>query len=99
VLVTRLPVDSWTQTELRDNAPPTVTVEGPPKFGPWALVNYQLAQLLDSIHHLEYATVVMAGGKPPEPPAPVPKPGASNVRQMRTPEEIAYLESLRAKGA
>jgi hypothetical protein len=100
VLVTRLPADSWTQTELRDD--PTVASDpmAAPKFGPWALTNYQLAQLLDSVRRLEYVQAVAGGLDPkPEPPKPVPKPGQTNVRPLRTPEEIAYLQALRAKGA
>jgi hypothetical protein len=102
VLVTKLPADSWTQTELRDNTPPAVMVDETQatKFGPWALINYQIAQLLDSVHRLEYVQAVAGGLEPkPDPPKPVPKPGPSNVRQLRTPEEIAYLQALRAKGA
>lgn len=100
VLVTKLPADSWTQTELRDSAPPVVDDERTAKFGPWALINYQLAQLLDSVHRLEYVQAVSGGLEPkPDPPKPVPKPGPSNVRQLRTPEEVAYLQALRAKGA
>jgi hypothetical protein len=101
VLVTKLPADSWTQTELRDSAPSALVEDvTAPKFGPWALINYQLAQLLDSVHRLEYVEAVAGGLDPkPDPPKPVPKPGPSNVRPLRTPEEVAYLQALRAKGA
>jgi hypothetical protein len=101
VLVTHLPADSWTQTALRDAPDPRpVDPLAEEKFGPWALVNYQLAQLLDSVHRLEYVEAVAGGLEPkPDPPQPVPKPGRSNVRPLRTPEEVAYLAALRAKGA
>jgi hypothetical protein len=100
VLVTRLPADSWTQTVLRDTAEPRLVDDGEEKFGPWALINYQMAQLLDSIHRLEYVDAVAGGLEPrPDPPKPTPRPGVSNIRRLRSPQQVAYLQALRAKGA
>lgn len=101
VLVTKLPQESATQTELRDAAPPVVVeANAETKFGPWSVINYQLAQVLDALHRLEYVEAVTGGIEPkPDPPKPTPRPGASNVRQLRTPEEVAYLQALRARGA
>jgi hypothetical protein len=79
---------------------PQVEPPGPERFGPWALFNYQLSQLLDALRRLEYVQAVAGGLKPdPEPPKPSPRPGLATVRVLKTAEQIAYLNAHRAPSA
>lgn len=100
VLINRLPQESWTQTELRDTEPDGELVAPvvEQKFGPWALGNYQLANVLDAIRHLEFV-LARVNGNEWQPPDPAPRPGAKKVTRKRTPAQVVYLNNLRAKGA
>jgi len=100
VLIQKLPQESWTQTTLRDEAPESDLVAGEQKFGPWALVNYQLADLKDAVRRLEYVTAVAGQLEPkPKPPEPTPRPGSRAKVRALNPAAQAYLDRLRAKGA
>jgi hypothetical protein len=103
VLIGHLPMDSWTQTALRDSAPQhdLTRRDGDESFGPWDLSNYQLAALTDAVSRVGYLVAVAGHLEPtPKPPAPTPRPGAarSKVRAI-PPAAEAYLNRLRAKGA
>ena len=100
MLINRLPQESWTQTELRDETPQSDLVAPEPKFGPWALTNYQLADLRDAVRRLEYVTAVAGQLEPkPKPPTPTLRPGATAKVRALNPAAAAYLDRLRAKGA
>jgi len=105
VLVSRLPQESWIQTELRDSAPDDALVAPvrQERFGPWALANYQLADLRDAVRRLEYVSAVVGGVEPkPKPPEPTPRPGvaAAGSRRKQSAAGVAYLRRMRiAKGA
>lgn len=104
VLLDHLPMDSWTQTALRDAA-----IEGmpareqdPDKFGPWALLNYQVARLTDAVARVEYVT---AAGKfdKVKLPEPTPRPGVkrqpvAQVDPKATEARVLYLNKIRARG-
>jgi hypothetical protein len=100
VLITHLPQESWTQTVLRDSpeheALRTRESAGPVKFGPWALGNYQLAEVIDALRQNTYVTGIAGQLDPtPTPPKPTPRPGAqpAAVRAL-TPEGLAYLRRV-----
>jgi hypothetical protein len=100
VLIRHLPQESWTQTALRDMpgeqllaAPAT----GERKFGPWALVNHQLAALGDAVMRLE-VTVARSNGADWKYPDPTPRPGAARPVRKQSEANVLYLESLRARG-
>lgn len=101
VLLNRLPQESWTQTELRDSQPDSALISpetGRDSFGPWALINYQAAALLDAVQRVAYVCAVAGALDPkPEAPKPTPRPGAkrSKVRAIN-PAAAAYLGRLRA---
>lgn len=100
MLINRLPQESWTQTELRDETPDAELVAPmrEQKFGPWALVNYQLADLRDSLRRLEYVTAVAGQLEPkPKPPEPTPRPGVR--LRLISPSVATRLNEMRAKGA
>lgn len=99
VLIAHLPQESWTQTALRDS-PEHAEMRAaarnePVRFGPWALLNYQLADLRDDVRGVQYALAVGLDGlqAPATPPAPVPRPGAEPERAL-TPKGLAYLKRL-----
>jgi hypothetical protein len=105
VLITRLPQESWTQTALRDSpehaAMRSKRQNEPVRFGPWALENYQLAELIDAIRQNTWMTQVMVPGRQgPPPPAPprTPRPGAepAAVRSL-TPEGLSYLQRIHSR--
>lgn len=99
VLVDRLPAESWTQTQLRDDPPADLELAAAPQtFGPWALDNYQMASLLDAVRHLEY-TLAVVNGNEWTPPEPSPRPGTNRPKLKQTEASISYLKGLRAKGA
>lgn len=100
MLLTRLPEDSWTQTELRDADDDEVELRRPAAetFGPWGLVNYQLAALTDAVSILQYI-VARSNGTDWPVPEPSPRPGAHARRRKRLTAAAAdYLNSLRAGG-
>lgn len=69
-------------------------------FGPWALENYQLAELRDAMRRLEYVAGLAGNLTPkPTPPDPTPRPGLRRAAPKQTPSNVVYLNSLRAKGA
>lgn len=105
VLISRLPQESWTQTALRDSpehaAMRAARQDGPVKFGPWSLGNYQLAELIDAIRQNTWMTQAVIPGRegpPPPQPAPTPRPGAemAKVRSL-TPEGLSYLQRIHAR--
>lgn len=101
MLVRRLPIDSWTQTALRDVQPESGLVAPSSEsqtFGPWSLTNYQLASLTDATNRVAYVAAVAGQLKPdPKPPAPTPRPGAvkEKVRALK-PAQFEFLENMRA---
>jgi hypothetical protein len=99
VLITRLPQESRTQTALRDSsfAELVDATPGPEKFGPWALTNYQLAALTDSVQVLQYITAKAAGGDWPK-PEPTPRPGLNRLKRIQSTANVTYLHGLRAPG-
>ena len=101
LLIRHLPSDSWTQTKLRDeneNELVEPDTDAPRSFGPWALENYQLAQLRDEIAALRFVVAHTAGNKDYPEPAPTPRPGANRPIRRQTAAGIAYLKKLRGKG-
>jgi len=97
VLVSRLPQESRTQTELRDSAPDDPLVAPVRQgFGPWALTNYQLADLRDAVLALKYVTAVVGQVEPkPSPPEPTPRPGLDKPRRKQSDAAVVYLHRLR----
>lgn len=102
VLLAGLPQDSATHTVLRDAIPAEVlaTAPEPAGHGRWSHEAMLLAAIADGINYLRYEQVLIAGAKDTPRPAPTPRPGlGSNVRPLKTPAMVAYLNSRRAKGA
>lgn len=104
VLLKELPVDSSTQTRLRDaaNAELEELVAAPPdqpaQFGPWALTNYQLAALTDEVAWLRFVIARANGAEDYPQPTPVPRPGLNRPRRIQSEANVRYLNSLRATG-
>jgi hypothetical protein len=112
VFVRHLPQDSWTQTIIRDEQldelvnPEPEQEPAEPKFGPWALLNYQLATLTDAVNQNTYMVMLAGGlkyeGKDPVPPQPTPRPGLKRGRRAadqpagrrRLPRQAARREGL-----
>ena len=101
VLVQQLPMESRTQTFLRDK-PAAELVEppsGPAKFGPWSQRDYLLALLIDAVRQGNYVSAVAARIEPkPKPPEPVPRPGLDRPRRVQSEANVLYLKNLRARG-
>lgn len=103
VLIRYLPSESWTQTALRDEREHDLSdliadePEAPAKFGPWALENYQLAQLRDEIAELRFVVARTAGSENYPEPQPTPRPGANRPIRRQTAAGVAYLKNLRAE--
>lgn len=104
VLVQYLPQESWTQTVLRDQQltelinPATVGDRAEQRFGPWALINYQLATLTDAVNDNTYVVAVAGRLKDPKAPAPVPRPGLDRPVRRQSEAAVLYLKKLRARG-
>ncbi|MEV4739790.1 hypothetical protein [Streptomyces sp. NPDC049555] len=81
VLLEHLPPESATMTALRNAAPAAdldAQAEGAdPSRGRWSQTELLLAQAIDALNRLThyYALVNTSGGKKPEAPPPVPRPG------------------------
>lgn len=103
LLIRYLPSESWTQTALRDERhAELVELTGPAsdepqKFGPWALENYQLAQLRDEIAGLRFVVARTAGNENYPEPKPTPRPGLNRPVRRQTAAGVAYLKKLRRK--
>lgn len=107
-LLRHLPSESWTQKALQDErfadlasgavAPEPEPEE--PRFGPWSLLNHQIAKLTDAVNQLTYLTAVVGDVDPkPKPPEPTPRPGVLGNRPQRlSGDAVIYLKNLRAKG-
>lgn len=100
VFIRHLPADSWTQTVIRDERLEELVNPEPepsqPNFGPWSLLNHQVAVLTDAVKELTYVTALGRLKDPPRPeltPRPVPRRRSTVIQ---SPEAIAYLEKLRA---
>lgn len=104
VLLKHLPADSSTQTKLRDAANSELedlvaaTPDQDVKFGPWALINYQLAKITDELAWLRYEQAHLGGAGDYPKPEPTPRPGLSRPRRVQSDANIRYLNSLRATG-
>lgn len=101
----QLPQESRTQTILRDKQfaelinPATVDPDKPQRFGPWASVNYQLADLIDAVNYNTYVVKVAGRLENPKPSEPTPRPGLHRFRVRRQSEAaVAYLKKLRGRG-
>jgi len=101
LLIRHLPADSWTQTALRDAADTELAepseADGPQKFGPWSLTNYQLAQLRDEIAALRYVVAKTSGQDSYPEPQPTPRPGLNRPIRRQTAAAVAYLKRLRGR--
>lgn len=93
MLLRGLPQDSRYQTVLRDTVelPEPVSGDEEPQFGPWSLLNYQLAALIDATNAV---TASLAGGDRPE---PAPRPLMKRRRSVPPvdPRAMAYLQAIR----
>ncbi len=101
VLLSQLPQESRTHTELRDSADRELAepvAAGLRKFGPWALTNYQLAGAIDAIRRLEFVTARGGGSTDFPVPEPTPVPGADRPVRRQSVANVTYLNSLRAGG-
>lgn len=99
VLIAHLPEESWTQTAIRDATEGAlVEVDGPPKFGPWSLSNYQLAALRDEIAELRFVVARTAGAEKYPAPEPTPRPGLHRNVRRQSAAAVAYLKRLRNRG-
>lgn len=107
LLIRYLPSESWTQTELRnahedDELSDLAGPDEPVKFGPWALENYQLAQLRDEIAELRFVVARTAGSEKYPEPTPAPRPGLKKRRaappQGMSEAAVLYLSKLRPTG-
>jgi hypothetical protein len=103
VFIQHLPQESWTQTILRDQqftelVNPSSEPRPAEKFGPWALVNYQLAALTDAINSLRYVTAVAGRLQNVKPPDPTPRPGLERRVRVQSDAAVLYLDKLRARG-
>ncbi|WP_367129919.1 MULTISPECIES: hypothetical protein [Streptomyces] len=88
-MVEHLPPESATMTALR-NAAPEVDLEAQaegadPSRGRWSQTDLLLAQVIDSVTRLShyYTLVNTSGGKRPDPPQPVPRPGVPRTPDRR----------------
>lgn len=105
VFLKHLPIDSWTQTALRDRddleelRAPDVDAER--QFGPWSLTNYQLASLVDEMAWTRFLIArTNRLEKYPE-PQPVPRPGRkakAAIAPKQSEAAVIYLSKLRATG-
>lgn len=97
-LVDHLPPESASKTAARDEMDPAelAALPKPDGHGPWSAVEMRLADIIDQLSWLIYATYHAQGGKPKK-PTPVPRPGVKDTKQPRkaTPEGLAYLQRLR----
>jgi len=98
-----LPSESWTQTALRDERETELVdlaapSDKPQSFGPWALSNYQLAQLRDEIAELRYVVARVNGQEKYPEPTPTPRPGMNRPIRRQTAAGVAYLKKLRGRG-
>jgi hypothetical protein len=101
VLLQQLPEDSRTQTLLRDKRGPQELLSpasGEQKFGRWALLNYQVAHLLNIAQHLLYVTSQANSEQRISAPEPIPMPGSTRRRAVQSEAGIFYLDQLRARG-
>jgi hypothetical protein len=106
VLVKHLPMESATQTALRDadlaELDELVAPEPEPddRFGPWSHADYLLAELIDAVREGVYVASLAGQLDPkPKPPEPTLRPG---VRRRPPPPrgmseaDFIFLNSLRA---
>lgn len=100
-LLQMLPQESSTQTILRDDKfEELVNPEpgpGEQRFGPWSLLNYQVASLTDAVARLE-VTVARAFGADWKYPDPTPRPGLYRRVRKQSEDAVAYLKKLRGRG-
>jgi hypothetical protein len=81
-------MESATRTMLRDTQPDpdtesvAVPEPGDAQFGPWALINYQLAALTDAVKAAAYYSAAAVAKTPPAPPKPTPRPGMRPLRRL-----------------
>ena len=102
VFVRHLPADSWTQTVIRDEHLDELAnpEPGETKFGPWSLLNHQVAVLTDAVNRLTYVES-LGKLKDPQPPEPTPRPVVARndrPRPLQSEAAVLYLDSIRAKG-
>lgn len=88
MLIERLPLESATRTALRDLPPPEdvepspqPVVDDAARFGPWSLLNYQLAALTDAVKLAAYYSAA-AVQKNPTVPQPTPRPGLRPLHRL-----------------
>lgn len=97
--IDKLPEDSATRTELRDELPDEELVALPraPGYGRWSPTDYRIADLIDRVEWLIVAVEQMGGGKP-KAPDPYPRPGVPRKQSARakSPEVLAYMDAYRA---
>lgn len=69
------------------------------RFGPWGLINDQVAILTDAVRQMEF-TLARVNGNDWKPPEPTPRPGITGKRLIRKQSvaSVSYLNTLRAKG-
>ncbi|MEU5424238.1 hypothetical protein AB0H73_01325 [Streptomyces olivoreticuli] len=88
-MIEHLPPESATVTALRNTAPVTELDEqaegADPSRGRWSQTELLLAQVIDAVNRLShyYALVNTSGGKRPDPPQPVPRPGVPRTPDRR----------------
>lgn len=78
VFIDALPAESATKTAIRDAMPEEKLLEmagePPASHGPWSRTDHLMAQVIDLLKWLIFATYAVQGGHPNE-PDPLPRPG------------------------
>lgn len=86
LLINRLPAESWTMTEVRDQMDPAqfAAIE-PSGHGRWSQAELLLAGLSDRVSELAwaYSSVHAANGVKPKRPKPIPRPGVDTSGKRR----------------
>lgn len=99
VLIKGLPRTSLLMTRMRDEIEVDAGDDDEPKYGPWSLDNYQLADLIDHVRLVTRTLIQVNDGKPGE-FEPVPRP---QIRIRRVVDESNaevvwdFLESIRQR--
>lgn len=97
-LVNGLPPESGCKTSARDEMTPEQAASLPKVdgHGPWSAVEMRLADIIDQLGWVIFATYAAQGGKPKK-PAPFPRPGVKCKPRARpaSPAGHAYLDQLR----
>lgn len=99
-LIAHLPQESAYLTAQRDrySDEELAAMPEPKTHGPWSRSEHLLAVAIDALQTLAHIQI-SRGGVKQDPPAPVRRPGVVVKRREVNPQQIAYLERIRARHA